>query len=243
MDRERIWLGYDVVDNAHFQAGAEAARARETELRAQLDLPERYFLASSRFIPKKNLPGLFRAFAHYRKTAGPEAWSLVMLGDGHLRPQLEKLRDHLGLRAVIRMPGFKQYDELPAYYGLAGAFVHASTTEQWGLVVNEAMAASLPVLVSQRCGCASDLVAEGRNGYTFDPGDEMALSAHFLRMAGSDLDREAMGRASREIIARWSPETFAEGLCQARQAALEAPKPRCGLLEKLILTLNRGGTQ
>jgi glycosyltransferase involved in cell wall biosynthesis len=47
--------------------------------------------------------------------------------------------------------------------------VHASTTEQWGLVVNEAMAAGLPVLVSDRCGCAPDLVEVGVNGFTFDP--------------------------------------------------------------------------
>jgi 1,2-diacylglycerol 3-alpha-glucosyltransferase len=55
--------------------------------------------------------------------------------------------------------------------GLASAFIQASTTEQWGLVVNEAMASGLPVLVSERCGCAPDLVKNGVNGYTFDPYD------------------------------------------------------------------------
>ena len=81
------------------------------------------------------------------------------------------------------MPGFKQYDELPIYYGLAGAFIHASTTEQWGLVVNEAMAAGLPVIVSERCGCAPDLVENGRNGFTFDPYDVDALTHLMLKMA------------------------------------------------------------
>src|SRR5262249_59830905 len=105
----------------------------------------------------------------YRAAAGTAAWKLVLLGEGEQRAKLEGLRDALGLRNDVSMPGFKQYDELPAYYGLASAFVHTSTTEQWGLVVNEAMAAGLPVLVSERCGCGPDLVREGVNGFTFDP--------------------------------------------------------------------------
>ena len=74
----------------------------------------------------------------------------------------ERERSALGLDNDVIFPGFIQYDELPAYYGLAKAFIHASTVEQWGLVVNEALAAGLPVLVSERCGCAPDLVREGR---------------------------------------------------------------------------------
>src|SRR5207244_4064698 len=102
----------------------------------------------------KNLPRLLEAFAGYRRLAGDAAWELVLLGDGPLRPELVALLKDLELDGHVLLPGFKQYDELPAYYGLAGAFIHASTTEQWGLVVNEAMASGLPVLVSDRCGCA-----------------------------------------------------------------------------------------
>src|SRR5206468_501416 len=101
-------------------------------------------------------------YARYRMAAGPGAWSLVVLGDGVLRGDLEQLRTELNLGDHVLFPGFKQYDELPAYYGLATAFIHASMVEPWGLVVNEAMAAGLPVLVSARCGCAWDLVEEGR---------------------------------------------------------------------------------
>ncbi len=84
----------------------------------------------------------------------PEMWDLVLLGDGPLKPTLLKLISSLGLESCVHLPGFKQYDELPVYLGLAETFIHASTTEQWGLVVNEAMASGLPVLVSNRCGCA-----------------------------------------------------------------------------------------
>lgn len=234
LKKERVALGYDVVDNEHFRQGAAEARGDEEASRTRLGLPRRYFLASNRFVPKKNLPGLLRAFAAYRQAAGAGAWDLVLLGDGALRPELEALRARLGLRDCVHLPGFRQYDELPAYYGLAGAFVHASTTEQWGLVVNEAMAAGLPVLVSRNCGCAPDLVEEGRNGFTFDPRDTAGLGRHLLRMA-AEYDRAALGRASEEVIARWTPERFAEGLLAAARAALAAPQPRLGPVERLLV--------
>ena len=233
--REHIFTGYDVVDNAYFEAGAEAARADSQRLRARLALPERYFLASNRFIEKKNLPRLLQAYAQYRGAHGPKPWKLVLLGDGELRPQLTDLRRALTLDGDVLMPGFKQYDELPAYYGLARAFIHASTTEQWGLVVNEAMASGLPVLVSNRCGCAPDLVREERNGFTFDPYDVDALAGHMLKMAGGEYDLAAMGRASREIISHWTPEAFADGLLNAAEAALAAPRIRAGPLGRALL--------
>jgi 1,2-diacylglycerol 3-alpha-glucosyltransferase len=241
MSPERIYLGYDVVENEHFSRGARAARASADMLRARYGLPPRYFLASARFMPKKNLERLIGAFAEYRRrcreSAGMDArgWDLILLGDGASRPRLEALIARLGLEAAIHLPGFKQYDELPVYYGLAEAFVHASTTEQWGLVVNEAMAAGLPVLVSNACGCTPELVADGRNGYSFDPFDQKALATLLLRLAADDCDRQAMGNASREIVKRWSPDTFAEGLVGAAADALIAPRVRPRLIDRGVL--------
>ena len=135
------------------------------------------------------------------------------------------------------MPGFKQYEELPSYYAAAGAFIHASTTEQWGLVVNEAMASGLPVLVSNRCGCASDLVQDGVNGWTFDPTDEEQLAELMLKISSDEALRSEMGRKSQEIIANWGPERFASGIADAVQKALVAPRPRHGLINRLVLGL------
>jgi glycosyltransferase involved in cell wall biosynthesis len=241
MPRERIFLGYDVVDNDYFRRGADASRGKAAAVRQRLGLPERYFLASSRFADMKNLFRLIQAFARYRAAAGSRAWSLVLLGDGTQRPDLERLRDDLALREALLMPGFEQYDELPPYYALAGAFVLASKLEPWGLVVNEAMACGLPVLVSKRCGCALDLVQEGRNGFAFDPFDVEALAGHLLRMSADEYDRTAMGRASQEIIARWTPETFGDNLRRAAQTAGEVQLPRSRRMgEVLLKVLIRG---
>jgi len=165
-------------------------------------------------------------------------WDLVLLGDGPLRPTLVAQLSTLNLHAHVHLPGFKQYDELPTYYGLASAFVHASTTEQWGLVVNEAMASGLPVLVSNRCGCAQDLVHEGVNGFTFDPFNVEELASLMLNVSAFQPFRlSEFGCASREIISHWGTERFAEGLSKAVGAALSTSPPRIGSLDRLLVRL------
>lgn len=232
---ERVFDGYDVVDNAHFESGAAAARLAAPQRRAELGLPPRYFLACSRFEAKKNLGRLLDAYAAYLKAAGTLGWALVVVGDGPLRGDLEAQCKRLGLNGHVMFPGFKGYEELPAYYGLAEAFVHASTTEQWGLVVNEAMAAGLPVVVSRRCGCAAELVIEGVNGFTVDPFDVAALADAMARVAADSCHRAAMGRFSREIVGRWSPDRFARNLAAAADAALRSGCPTPNMIDRLVL--------
>src|SRR6266576_6383910 len=87
MPRERIFTGYDVVDNEYFRQRAEEVRSQRSEVRQKYGLPENYFLASARFIPKKNLPRLIRAYAAYRQkseASGNPPWDVVLLGDGPL---------------------------------------------------------------------------------------------------------------------------------------------------------------
>lgn len=232
---DRIFVGYDVVDNEHFATGAESARKRQRQLRAELALPDRYFLAVCRFIEKKNLPRLVEAYADYRIRAEDEPWHLVVVGNGPRRQRLTEKIESLGLERFVHLPGFVQYPDLPAYYALAGALVHPSTTEQWGLVVNEAMASGLPVVVSRRCGCVPDLVDHGRNGFVFDPLDVGQLADCMFTVASNDSDRTAMAAAGREIIDHWSPENFAEGLKDAVEAARATSVPRPSALDRTLL--------
>jgi hypothetical protein len=220
LGRERRFQPWDVVDNAHFEHGADMSRIDESALREKLNLPSRYLLCVARFIPKKNLRRLVEAYARYAAQAGPDAWSLVLAGTGPLESELRACVTAAGLKKQVHF-GLLHYPDLPAYYGLAGAFVLPSVSDQWGLVVNEAMAAGLPVLVSSRCGCAPDLVREGENGFTFDPRNIEALAGHLKQLAGLDQARRtAMGQRSREIIAAFSPEAFAAGIEAAVSSAV-----------------------
>jgi 1,2-diacylglycerol 3-alpha-glucosyltransferase len=238
MPADRIFLGYDAIDNRHFAIGAEKARQNAERLRQEHALPERYFLASARFVEKKNLLTLLEAYAAYRArrcVAGTEPWSLVLLGDGPLAPAIRARIHRLGLAGSVQLPGFQQYPELPIFYGLASAFVHASTTEQWGLVVNEAMAAGLPVMVSQTCGCASELVHPGKNGFVFDPRSSEELTVLMERVGSSSCDLAAMGTASTGIIEGFGPGRFGEGLLCAVHRAKETGPPSPGVLTKILI--------
>ena len=236
MPRDRIFTGYDVVDNAYFRRKAEEIRSQKSDVRKQYGLPENYFLSSARFVEKKNLPTLIRAYATYRQkseASGNPPWDLVLLGDGPLREALNTQHSTLNLHGHVHFPGFKQYDELPVYYALAKAFVHASTTEQWGLVVNEAIASGLPVIVSERCGCVPELVQD--NGFTFDPTDEHALASLLLQMASlSNDERRRLGDASYRVAANVVPERFGEGLEHAAHLALNQPR-KASLLSRTLV--------
>ncbi len=219
MPRACIQLGYDTVDNHHFATGAAAARADAIGLRARLGLPSRYFLACSRFIVRKNIEGLLEAYAMYRHRAPSEPWGLVIAGSGEAKPAYDTLVRELSIDGVV-WPGFVQYDALPVYYGLASAFVHPAHAEAWGLVVNEALASGLPVLVSRRVGAGHELVEEGRSGYSFDPSSPDELADKMTLVSGLDAEQLAQLQCGAlKAVAPWAPERFGEGLMAAVKLA------------------------
>jgi glycosyltransferase involved in cell wall biosynthesis len=223
---EAIFEPWDVVDNEYF-ATTSAASLK------MFDRP--YFLCISRYLPKKNLFRLVEAFAAYRMKHGAASWDLVILGSGELERQLGAAVEKAGVAAAVHRPGFVQYGDLPAYYHQAGACILPSTSDQWGLAINEAMAAELPVLVSVACGCCPDLVVEGQTGYSFDPLDVAGLSDLLYRMATLSVEqRRQMGRSGYERVKKFSPERFAEGLVGAVSYASRHPA-KVGVGTRLIL--------
>ena len=225
----------DTINVAHFSDGAAKARTRAAHLRTQLDLPEEYFFASSRFSPEKNLATLLNAFAAYRRRAGDAAWHLVLAGDGPLRMEIKRQIDDLDLSGAVKLAGWLGFDALPLYYGLAGAFVHASMRDTWAVVVNEAMAASLPVIVSNRCGCVPDLVRHGDNGFIFDPARPDVLADLMGRVAHGDCDRIAMGCASRDIIEGWTPDRYAQSLREVTELAVANSRAAPRIFNRVLL--------
>jgi glycosyltransferase involved in cell wall biosynthesis len=121
----------------------------------------------------------------------------------------------LGLRAAVDLRGFRQYDEMPQLFEAADVFIHPSTYEEWGLVVNEAMASELPVLVSRQTGSAEDLVVEGVNGFCFDAFSEDDILNKMVKISAlSNAELTSMGRASREIVGHFDPPLFAKNVVE-----------------------------
>lgn len=225
MPPERIFDKYDVVDNAAFAAAADAVRAGPAGYAQLPGLGDGrpFFLASSRFIERKNLRRLLEAHLRYRRMQ-PAGWRMVVLGTGAGEAALKQQVADSTIPDVT-FAGFHQTANLVAYYPLAGAFVHPALQEQWGLVVNEAMACGLPVLVSRTVGAAHDLVRDGDNGFTFDPLDVEQLAQLMLKVSASDFPLSAFGDASRRIISDWTPEHFGRNFWAAVGAATSGGQP------------------
>ncbi len=245
-DKDAVFTGYNAVDNPHFASALASSVARLAELRKVYALPDRFFLSVGRFTHKKNHKGLIDAFHRARSTClkkGNSVPDLVIAGDGDLRAELECLISKLDLGSSVHLIGAVGYDDLPGVYALADALIHPSTVEQWGLVVNEGMAACLPVLVSRTCGCADSLVQHKSNGLTFNPHDPDDISAAMQWMSQRTPDEaKKLGETSAEIISNWGPENFKLGLEKAVSKALTTipPKRRPFDLAMLRILIMRG---
>ena len=212
---------YDVVDNELFAQGTDALRGQSA---TDFGLPsEPYFVYVGRFAEEKNISRLLESWMTYRREGG--TWPLVLVGDGPLASSLREAATASGFGTDLYFPGLKSSRALLPYYAFAGCFVLPSTREPWGLVVNEAMAAGLPVLVSDRCGCAVDLIEPGRNGFVFPPADGAALTARMHQISSSSTaELRALGAESRRLVSRYSPQSF--GLEIARIADFELAEER-----------------
>lgn len=194
------------VDNDFFSGKAEEAWQTAG---SQNETLSNYFLFVGRMIPEKNIARLLQAYYQYRMRAGSNPWELVLVGSGPEESSLRKMVIANNIEGV-RFAGLLQIDELPQYYARAGCFVLPSTSEPWGLVVNEAMASGIPVLVSNRCGCGPDLVYEGQNGFAFDPLNAEALADLLFRISHGNMPLKKLGLKSKEIVAAYTPTLFAQ---------------------------------
>jgi glycosyltransferase involved in cell wall biosynthesis len=205
------------VDNRYFAKRAGEARARRTELQAELGLDpaQPVILFASKLQQRKQCGQLIEAYERLaRRRSGVRDASLVIVGDGEQRAALERQAGLTGLDG-IRFCGFRNQSELPRFFDLATVFVLPSRDEPWGLVVNEAMNARRAVIVSDEVGCAPDLIEDGVNGCVYRAGDMDALADALQRVLAMPGVAEGMGGRASERIARWSFEEDVQGLRQA----------------------------
>jgi glycosyltransferase involved in cell wall biosynthesis len=226
MRAERMFASRYCVDNAYFQARARELAPQRGELRAAFGIDDEapVVLFAGKLIDKKQPLRLIEAFASVR--AGQECW-LLMAGDGAQRADCEALVSRMGVPGV-RFAGFLNQSELPRAYAAADVFVLPSKlNETWGLVVNEAMNFGLPVVVTDKVGCAADLVRPSENGIVVahDRTDELAQT--IASLVGDVGMRRAYGARSRQIVSAYSIEAAADGIvaaCTAQEARRKAWK-------------------
>ena len=203
----------NAVDISFFTQRADDALRERSRFLHELNLPAHYFLYVGRLVEQK---GIFHLLEAYEKMTSQIRGQvgLVFVGDG---PDRSRLLQRAAAIAPGRVcwAGFVHREQLPAYYALSDALVLPTLSDPWGLVVNEAMAAGAPVIVTDVAGCTVDLVTHMWNGYVIEAGHLDELSSALESLAGSSRLRSTMGARSRERILKFSPQRCAEGFAMA----------------------------
>lgn len=164
-----------------------------------LPFAERHFLFIGRFVAKKNLDMMLRGYADYVSRSGTAARRLQLVGGGELEPQLHALAESLEIAGKVDFLGFLDSKEVNRRLARALAIVLVSTEEQWGLVINEALALGLPAVVSTPVGARDLLVRDHVNGRIIDPADSRVLGAALSDIAADEQAWRRMCQASREM--------------------------------------------
>lgn len=205
------------VDNDWFQQQCRLAAASRPALEAELDIVpgQPVILFASKLQTRKLCSDLVTAYAAFIE-AVPEAKRpyLVIVGDGEERTNLEAQVASLGLTGV-RFAGFRNQTEIPKFLALATVFVLPARHEPWGLIVNEAMNAAIPVIVTDDVGAQPDLVTDGVEGCVYPVGDISALTGALRRVLASPETAAAMGQRALDRINQWSFEADIAGLREA----------------------------
>ena len=194
-DQAKIHFGYDTVsiDRIRRLAGSPPAPAG-------VGFNDRHFTIAARLIPKKNIVTALAAYADYCKLAGSKARELHICGSGELEGELRAAAKRLSVDGVV-FRGFVQSAEVARVLASTLALILPSVEEQWGLVVNEALAMGVPILCSLNAGARDRLVRTAINGYIFEPDNPDGL-ARLLYGLGSD---EAEWRRLTEGSAHLAP--------------------------------------
>jgi len=204
--REAIEYGYSAVDVARLSAAAQLAPT---------DAPfaARPFLIVARLVPKKNIARVLEAYARYRQ-GGKDRRELHIVGYGPLREELESEAARLGIADAVKFLGAQEVGEVAKAMAGAAALILASTEEQFGLVVIEALAAGLPVIVSSNAGATDMLVRNLDNGIVVDPYDVQSIVLAMAHIGGSEKTWQAMHKRALETAMGADASRFAEGVAR-----------------------------
>ncbi|HEX9953231.1 MAG TPA: glycosyltransferase family 4 protein [Rubricoccaceae bacterium] len=199
-DSQLVWMPH-AVDNDRFADPMHEAAA--VAWRGEMGIPRAapVIVSAGKLEPIKAPEVLLNAFARLDDGLGAH---LVFVGSGEMEARLraDAARSSVGER--VHFAGFANQSRMPAAYRLGDVFVLPSRSETWGLATNEAMACGRPVIVSDRVGCAPDLIVEGETGWTVPAGNSDRLRGA-LHDALADVERLArMGRTAQTRIAEWS---------------------------------------
>lgn len=217
----QLLVNKNCVDNQSIRSIYKNAYLNREQSQINQNLHQHNFIFVGRLIPFKNLPVLMEAFQEALAQTKARNWGLILLGDGEQKVELEKIVSENGFKQISFLPSVG-WKEVPTYLALADVLVLPSYSEPWGLVVNEAMACGMPVIVSERCGCAPDLVQNQRNGIIINPYSGKELANALASFMDGSYNIQDMGRVSEKIIEEYTPQIVAKEMYEGFKRSCQA---------------------
>jgi glycosyltransferase involved in cell wall biosynthesis len=179
---------------------------------ADIQLKRPVFLYVGRITPRKGLKALLEACS-ILQSQGYEDYTLLVIGTGEQREELEAfIKDH-NLEAHVKWIGWVEYGRLGAYFQQADIFVFPTFEDIWGMEALEAMVFGKPVLCSKWAG-AAEMVIEGKNGSLFDPYKPEELAIAMRRFLDCPELIDSMGNQSQQLIAQKNPSSAAQSFVE-----------------------------
>lgn len=214
VDKGKITVGCNAVDIDYFISQTKKAEQNEIEELKRTFLKKNILYVGS-FIPRKGVMQLIKAFELLHNAT--EDVGLILIGDG---PDKESYRAYIRENNIkdVYFPGFVQKGEITKYFLISDCLVLPSYNEVWGLVVNEAMACGVPVVVSKYCGSSYDLIKDGENGFVIDPDDIAALKERLKDIVSDSHLRRLFRERSLELISTRGAEQYADKALEAVKA-------------------------
>lgn len=205
--RPALIKGWNVLDNDDLARRGDQSE-HDAEIRATLGIgaSERFFFLPSRFIAKKNIPHVVAAYGAARGSLS-DFPRLIIAGRGPMKEEVVAQIEAAQLGEHVTLIDWLPYEQIPRVAKLSEAVLLASTDDQWGLIINEALAAGAPVLVSNRAG-AHELVENHSNGFTFDPKNSEHLTTLLHRLGTDQALVEELRQKTRASMANFSKTQF-----------------------------------
>lgn len=171
------------------------------EIRKELGLPiqQRTAIAVGRFIPLKRYDALIRAWKSM-----PDNYTLLLIGGGDEKDNYLKIIERENINNVI-IKDYLPKERLFEYCKAADVFVHPTSYDVWGLVVNEAMACGLPVVVSDHCIAGIELIKNGENGCIVPMGNDQEMCQRVIEIMN---DTELYKKMSKNALDTIRPYTM-----------------------------------
>jgi glycosyltransferase involved in cell wall biosynthesis len=217
---EDVFYAFNTVDLDAISSEARIASERRSELTAKYGLAAKNFLYVGTLVESKGLRELVEAAL---AVVTPEVdWALHFVGAGPLQAELETTVQAAGKGSRFRFHGLRPGSDVAELLGNADGLFLPTKREVWGLVINEAMACGVPVVVSPWAGAARDLIEDGVTGYLVDPTDTAALAAVMSQLLSNDPMHGEVGRRGAESVRAKAPlDKAAKAFADAMVAAIK----------------------